>query len=38
MGAKKILETNSKKVFNLNINDDAVLKNYNTQENFNLDQ
>ena len=37
-GAKKILETNNKKVFNLNINDDAILKNYNTQENFNLDQ
>jgi len=38
IGAKKILETNSEKVFNLNINDDAILKNYNTQENFNLDQ
>ena len=37
-GAKKILETNNKKVFNLNINDDAILNNYNTQENFNLDQ
>ena len=38
IGAKKILEINSEKVFNLNIDDDSILKNYNTQENFNLDQ
>ena len=34
-GAKKILEKNRNKIFNLEINDEGILKNYNTQDSFN---
>jgi len=34
-GAKKILEKNRNKIFNLKINDEGVLKNFNTINNFN---
>ena len=33
-GAKKILDINKDKVFNFEINDDGILKNYNTPNNF----
>jgi len=35
VGAKNILEKNSKIVFNFEINNEAILKNYNTPDNFN---
>ena len=34
-GAKKILEKNSEIVFNFEVNNQAILKNYNTPNNFN---
>ena len=33
-GAKKILEINKDKIFNLETNDQGILKNYNTLYNF----
>ena len=33
-GAKKILEKNKNKIFNLKINDEGILKNFNTIKNF----
>ena len=33
-GAKKILETNKDKIFNVKINNQVILKNYNTLNNF----
>ena len=33
-GAKKILEKNRNKIFNLKINDEGILKNFNTIKNF----
>ena len=33
-GAKKILETNKDKIFNLEINNQGIFKNYNTLNNF----
>ena len=33
-GAKKILKKNKDKIFNLEINDQGILKNYNTLNNF----
>ena len=35
VGAKKILEKNSEIVFNFEMNDQSILKNYNTPNNFN---
>ena len=35
VGAKKILELNKDKVFNLETNDQNITKNFNTKENFN---
>ena len=34
IGAKEILKKNNDKILNLPINDEAILKNYNTIENF----
>ena len=34
MGAKKLIQTNKDKVFNITINDESIIKNYNTPENF----
>ena len=34
MGAKKILEKNKEKVLNFEINNQAILKNYNTLDSF----
>ena len=36
VGAKKILELNKDKILNLEINDQSIVKNFNTQENFNF--
>ena len=35
-GAKKILEKNSEIVFNFEVNNQAILKNYNTPDSFNI--
>ena len=35
VGAKEILKKNKDKIFNLQINDQAILKNYNTLDSFN---
>ena len=35
VGAKKILELNKTKILNLEINDQAIVKTFNTQEDFN---
>ena len=35
-GAKKILENNKDKIINLNIDDNAVNLDFNTQDSFNL--
>ncbi len=35
VGAKKILENNSEIIFNLEMNSQSILKNYNTPNNFN---
>ena len=34
MGAKKLIESNQYKVLNVSINDENIIRNYNTQENF----
>ena len=34
MGAKKILEINKDKIFNLEINDQSIVQDFNTQDNF----
>ena len=36
VGAKKILEKNSELIFNFEINNQSILKNYNTPNNFNI--
>ena len=33
-GAKKILDKNREKIFNFEINNEAILKNYNTLDSF----
>ena len=35
IGAKKILELNKDKIFNLEINDQSITKDFNTKSNFN---
>ena len=35
IGAKKILELNKGKIFNLEINDQSITKDFNTKSNFN---
>ena len=35
-GAKKILELNKDKILNLEINDQSIVKGFNTQNDFNL--
>ena len=35
VGAKEILKKNKNKIFNLPINDQSILKNYNTLDSFN---
>ena len=35
MGAKKILELNKDKIFNLEVNDQSIIKNFNTLDDFN---
>ena len=35
VGAKKILELNKYKILNVETNDQSVVKNFNTKENFN---
>ena len=35
VGAKKILDKNRKKIFNFDVNNEAILKNYNTLDSFN---
>ena len=35
IGAKKILELNKNKLFNLETNDENIIKNFNTQDSFN---
>ena len=35
VGAKKILERNKDKIFNLEINDQSITKGFNTQDDFN---
>ena len=35
VGAKKILERNKDKIFNLEINDQSIIKGFNTQGDFN---
>ena len=35
VGAKKILELNKDKTFNLNINNQSIIRGFNTQEDFN---
>ena len=34
MGAKKILEINKEKIFKLEINDQNIVQDFNTQDNF----
>ena len=34
-GAKKILEMNKEKALNIEINDQGIIKNFNTQDSFN---
>jgi len=34
-GAKQILELNKDKIFNLEINDQSITKDFNTKSNFN---
>ena len=34
VGAKKILDKNREKIFNFEINNEAILKNYNTLDSF----
>jgi CTP:molybdopterin cytidylyltransferase MocA len=34
IGAKKILQKNKEKVFNLHINDKAIISDFNTPESF----
>ena len=36
IGAKKILEINKDKIFNLEINDQSITKDFNTESNFNF--
>ena len=35
VGAKKIIEVNKEKIFNLEINDEGITKSFDTKENFN---
>ena len=35
VGAKKILELNKDKILNLEINDQSIIKGFDTQDNFN---
>ena len=35
IGAKKVLEQNEDKIFNLEINDQGIFKNFDTQKDFN---
>ena len=36
VGAKKIIESNKNKILNLEINNQSITKDFNTQDNFNV--